>query len=324
MVKQLFNDLVLVSVCVSTCVFAKSQSTEIVELRGQQMQLYVREQTKQMFSPATAQKALKQRLFSLPKGWSQTRETINGIPVERLAPEKARTSKVIFQLHGGGYILPLGNSHRNLAAALINKLGVKEVVAVDYRIAPQHTYPGALEDSFKVYQELIKKVNPADIIITGDSAGGNLAVELALKIKEKNLPQPSMLILMSPWATLGTTPKSREENFEKDLILGENNPMMYQEVQNPSYLGKYSPQDPRLSPIYADLKGLPPMLIQVGSYELFRDEGFQLAFKAASDNVKVTITSYPEMSHDFSLVLPELDDSRSALDEVASFVKNNE
>ena len=152
-----------------------------------------------------------------------------------------------------------------------------------------------------------------------DSAGGNLAVELSLYLKENKLPQPGVIALASPWTTFehkkGT---SRYYNDEKDVILGKGTPLNIP-VKDAKYKGKLSRKDPRLSPIYADLSGLPPMLIQAGGNELFLTESVRLAEKAAADGIPVTLTVYPGMSHDFALLLPEMQDSIDSLDEIADF-----
>ena len=133
-----------------------------------------------------------------------------------------------------------------------------------------------------------------------------------------------MLILASPWTTFETNLPSRSGNQDRDLILGRTNKAMFDEVANPvSYAGKLSANSPLLSPIYADLTGLPPVLIQVGGYELFLDDGKRLLDKAAADGTHVTLTVYPEMSHDFALCLPELQESVDSFKEIRSFVSNH-
>ena len=262
--------------------------------------------------------------FTVPDGWSYKKISIDGVPVEQLTNPKRKSARVVLQLHGGGYIDGLGDLHRDLAIKQAVLTKAQEVFMVDYRLAPENIYPAALEDAVTVYRELLKRgVDPKKIIVFGDSAGGNLALELALYLKENNLPQPAMLILMSPWTTFETNLPSRSGNAERDLILGVTNPHMYNEVCNPQYGGKISASDPRLSPIHADLTGLPPMLIQVGGYELFLDEGIELLKKSAADELDVTLTVYRGMSHDFAILMPELDDSIKSFAEVKAFVKRH-
>ncbi|MBR0061056.1 MAG: alpha/beta hydrolase, partial [Selenomonadaceae bacterium] len=247
---------------------------------------------------------------------------IDGVKVERLAnPKQKKSARVVLQLHGGGYIWGLADSYRDIAVKQAVLCDAREVFLVDYRLAPENLYPAALDDAAKVYAELLNRgIDSKNIIVFGDSAGGNLALELSLYLKEKNLPQPAMLILISPWTTLETGLPSRTENADRDLILGRINPEMNSGVANPVYGGDLPLNDPRLSPIYADLKNLPPMLIQIGGYELFVDEGIELLKRATADGLDVTLSVYAGMSHDFSILLPELDDSIKSFAEIKNFV----
>jgi len=260
--------------------------------------------------------------FAAPDKWTCEKFTVNGVKVERLVNPKQKKSKRVFlQLHGGGYIDGLGDLHRDLAVKQAVLTDSREVWLVDYRLAPENIYPAALEDAATVYKELLNRgVDPKNLIVFGDSAGGNLALELSIYLRENNLPQPAALILASPWTTFETDLPSRIDNADRDLVLGRTNPEMFNEVANPSYGGKLSWKDPRLSPIYADLTSLPPTLIQVGGYELFVDEGIELLKKATADDLNVTLSVYQGMPHDFALLLPELDDSIRSFAEIKDFV----
>ena len=262
--------------------------------------------------------------FETPDGWTYEKFTVDGAKYEFLRNPAAKTNRVVLQLHGGGYVLALGNGHRNLGMVQGVLADAAQMYLVDYRIAPQNVYPAALDDAVKVYKKVLSDgVDPKNIIVTGDSAGGNLALALSLYLKQKNIPQPKCLVLISSWSTMTTNQPSRKYNENKDLILGKGTPL-YGEVQKkPSYADKIKLNDPRLSPIYADLKGLPPMLIQAGGYELFLSECIELAKKAAADDVKVTLTIYPGMSHDFALLLPELQDSVDSFREIRDFINEN-
>lgn len=134
------------------------------------------------------------------------------------------------------------------------------------------------------------------------------------------MPQPAALILNSPWATFETDLPSRTGNADRDFALGKVNPEMYNEVANPQYGGDIPLNDPRLSPIHADLTDLPPTLIQIGGHELFVDEGIELLRKATADELNVTLSVYRGLPHDFALLLPEIDDSIKAFAEVKAFV----
>lgn len=245
---------------------------------------------------------------------------IGDVTVERMRAETKESDRVILQLHGGGYVLGMSDGHRLLALRQAVLTRASEVYYVEYRLAPQHVYPAALEDAVTVYQRLLARgIEPQNIILVGDSAGGNLALELVLYLKEHGIAQPAVLALASPWASLESDFVSRTANAAKDQILGEGTPL-YQPVKDAAYAGALPREDARLSPLNADLSDLPPMLIQTGGNEIFLTENQALAEKAAADGTEVTLTVYPGMPHDFALLLPEMDDSALSLQEIKAFV----
>ncbi|MBR0290157.1 MAG: alpha/beta hydrolase [Selenomonadaceae bacterium] len=260
--------------------------------------------------------------FSAPSGWTYEKFSIGDVNVERLFnPKQKKSSRVVLQLHGGGYIGHLSNWYRDFAIKQAVMTDAREIFMVDYRVAPEHIYPAALDDTEQAYEEILKRgIKSENIIVFGDSAGGNLALALSLRLKEKNLPQPALLILLSPRTTFENNLPSRTANADRDLILGKINTKMYNAVSNPVYAGQIPLNDPHLSPIYADLKNLPPMLIQIGGYELFVNDGIELLKKATADELNVTLSVYQGMSHDFSVLLPELDESVKSFIEIKNFV----
>ena len=300
---------------------AASEERGIV-LTGEAKQAYIQEQMDAIFHPSEEAKATS---FSAPAGWTYEKLTIGDVPVERLAPPKPTTQRVFLQLHGGGYMGGISDFYRAFAVRQAEYTDAAEVYCVEYRLAPKHVYPAALEDAATVYQGLLARgIDPANIIVFGDSAGSNLAVELAIHLREQNIPQPAVLLLSSPWADFahkdGT---SRTENFHKDKVLGAGTPFAPIVRLRPPYAGELSLDDPRLSPIHADLSNLPPMLIQTGGYEILLTESELLAEKAAADGTPVTLTVYPEMPHVFAVVLPELAETIAALEEMRAFVNHH-
>jgi acetyl esterase/lipase len=289
-----------------------------IVLQGKAKEKYAADYMKTYFQNIRTMKAPAP--FEAPAGWKMETVTVNGITLERMTADQKKSDRVLLQMHGGGYVGGMSNNHRILGLRQATLADAGEVYFVNYRLAPAHVYPAALEDAVAVYKELLNRgIKGENIILTGDSAGGNLAVELALYLKENKLPQPGVIALASPWTTFehkkGT---SRYYNDEKDVILGKGTPLNIP-VKDAKYKGKLSRKDPRLSPIYADLSGLPPMLIQAGGNELFLTESVRLAEKAAADGTTVTLTVYPGMSHDFALLLPEMQDSIDSLKEIADF-----
>ena len=253
-----------------------------IVLQGKAKEKYAADYMKTYFQNIRTMKAPAP--FEAPAGWKMETVTVNGIALERMTAEQKKSDRVLLQMHGGGYVGGMSNNHRILGLRQATLADAGEVFFVNYRLAPAYVYPAALEDAVAVYKELLNRgIKGENIILTGDSAGGNLAVELSLYLKENKLPQPGVIALASPWTTFehkkGT---SRYYNDEKDVILGKGTPLNIP-VKDAKYKGKLSRKDPRLSPIYADLSGLPPMLIQAGGNELFLTESVRLAEKAAAD-----------------------------------------
>lgn len=321
---------------VGTVIAASSWSAQAAEawklpdsgiiMADKEKQAYVAEKMGKIFQPATnTPKATNGQVpktnFAAPDGWDYKVFSLGDLPVEQLNNPSATSKRTVLQFHGGGYINSLGDGHRLFCVKQMVLTDAKAGYIVDYRTAPQNNYPAALEDAVRAYEDILAKgTAPQDIVVFGDSAGGNLALELSLYLREHNMPQPGAMVLASPWATFETDLPSRKQNADRDLILGKINPRMYNEILNPSYGKGLSAKDVHLSPMYADLAGLPPMLIQAGGYELFLDESIALAQKAAGDGTDVTLTVYPGMSHDFALLLPELDDSVKSFKEIRDFV----
>lgn len=294
-----------------------------IRMEDSAKQAYVRERMTKIFQPV-AKPAPAVKSFAAPDGWTYESYALAKAKVEKLENPAQKSRRVVLQLHGGGYINALGNGHRELGVKQMVLTNARTAYLVDYRTAPVHTYPAALEDAVQAYEAILTQgIAPQDVIVFGDSAGGNLALELSLYLREHNRPQPGALVLISPWTTFETELPSRINNADRDLILGKINPHMYNEVANPSYGKGLSAKDVRISPLYANLKGLPPLLIQAGGYELFLDESIALAKKAAEDGTDVTLTVYPGMSHDFALLLPELQDSVASFQEIRDFVNRH-
>ncbi|MBR6013387.1 MAG: alpha/beta hydrolase fold domain-containing protein [Selenomonadaceae bacterium] len=177
----------------------------------------------------------------------------------------------------------------------------------------------------KIYKEILSRgISPEKIIVIGDSAGGNLALALSVALKEKNIPQPKLMILISAWGTVEKNLSSRKLNENRDLVLGKNFSPLYNEVcKYSSYAKNFNKKNPNLSPIYADFTGFPTMLIQAGGYEILLNDSIEIAKKAATADVKFTLTIYPEMPHDFALMLPTLQDSLDSFKEIQDFINQN-
>lgn len=240
----------------------------------------------------------------------------SGVPCEIGVAPGSRTDATLLYLHGGGYMIGSCQSHRGLVARLGQAAGVR-TLAVDYRLAPEHPFPAPVEDAVTAYQWLIDSgTRPEHIFFAGDSAGGGLAVATMLQCKSLNLPLPGAAALFSPFADMGTTGQSLVDNLDRDVLVTEGMaPGMAQ-----GYLAGADPRSPLASPIYGDLTGLPPTLIQVSSYEVLLDDSLRLLRAAILADVKVQLRVYQELPHVWQLYAGVLDEGEAALAEAGTFL----
>lgn len=259
--------------------------------------------------------------WKAPEGYELELNDVGGVPVEHLIPNESN-GKVILQLHGGGFLLSFLDSYREVACMYSKAANGAHVYSVDYRVAPQYQYPCAHQDCLSVYQWLLAKgVNSQDIIIIGDSAGGNLALSVTLQIRDQSLPLPKAVIALSPWTNFNNEYKSRTENFERDIFLGKDGLNLVEIVINPVFYTEASNfNDPYISPVFGDFSNYPDLLIQTGSYDFLLDDAKALAIKAKAKGVNVTCSIYEEMSHVFQLFLPGLEETNKAWEEIRNFL----
>lgn len=239
----------------------------------------------------------------------------HGIPVEWMIVPQSREDRVIFYLHGGGYRVGSPKSHRGLASHLAHHTHSK-VLQVDYRLAPEFPFPAGLDDTVTAFDWLCKQVDPRQIIVSGDSAGGGLALALLLKWKEEKRQMPAALVLLAPWVDLTATPESFEKMAKKDPILIPK----YLVEGAISYAGSEDRKNPFISPLYGDLSGFPPTLIQVGDMDILFPEGKALAEKAKSQGVSTELQVWKNMVHVWHFVGPSLPESGKAMEKIANFI----
>lgn len=224
--------------------------------------------------------------------------------------------KVILFFHGGGYVAGSLHSHQDLIGRLAKATGF-DVLAVDYRLAPEHPFPAALEDALISYEYLCKQISPKNIFVAGTSAGGGLTLSLLLKLIDRKEELPRGAICLSPWVDLSLTGKTLKTNEGKDILHAEN----LQQAAS-IYLAGHNPKDPLASPLYGKLEGLPPLLIQVGSRELFLDEIERFSIKAKESKVKVDLQVFDEMIHTWQLFSSQVPEGEQALEKIGDFVLN--
>jgi phosphinothricin tripeptide acetyl hydrolase len=223
----------------------------------------------------------------------------------------------VLYLHGGGYVIGSPRSHRHLAAAIARAAGTAVLLA-DYRLAPEHPFPAALDDAVAAYQWLLGHgLAPGRIVVAGDSAGGGLTVATLLALRDRGLPRPAGGVCISPWVDLTCSGATYATKAAVDpIVTRESVAMMAQ-----AYAGAGDPKAPLLSPLYADLRGLPPLLVQVGSDEVLLDDALGLGERARAAGVDVTVEEWPAMIHVWHWFLPMLAEAERAVGVIGSFVR---
>lgn len=257
---------------------------------------------------------LKQSTSRVSLGAGVTREWVSagGVPCEWVIPDAGATDQVLLYLHGGGFVLGLSPPHLQMAAYLAKQMG-RRILMVDYRLAPDHPFPAALDDCVTAYRWLLRQGIPAqNMVVAGDSAGGNLAVALLVKLRDHGDPLPAAAACLSPVTDL--TDRDKPDGGFQDPVLPAKTMKFYTE----SYVGGGDAQTPLISPVYADLRGLPPLLLHVGEDEILREEAVRLARRAESAGVDVRLEIYPHMWHvwQLNLMLPQ---AIHALDDIGQF-----
>lgn len=239
--------------------------------------------------------------------------------LEPLEPED-RKNRVILQLHGGGYIAAMKNAYRSFAA-LYSEVGKGcSVLTIDYRVAPEHPYPAALEDALAAYHWLLEQgYRASDIVVAGDSAGGGLSLALGLWLRNHGEELPAGIITMSPWTDLTISGESVETNYEKDPLFGRTRDSL---LYNKDYLGENDPTNEYISPLFGDYEGFPPMLIQVGSYEMLLSDSTRVAKKAKEAGVKVRLSVYEGMFHVFQMAMLLMPESKQSWQEIGRFLNH--
>jgi epsilon-lactone hydrolase len=239
-----------------------------------------------------------------------------GVPAEWTRTPAAETERVVLFLHGGGYVSGSLKSHRHMVAQAGREARAR-TLALDYRLAPEHPFPAALEDALAGYRFLLASgIAPARIALAGESAGGGLALATALSLRASGAPLPGCLWLSSPWVDLALTGPSLDVKASVDPLLGR----AYLSELAGLYLNGADARGPLVSPINADLAGLPPMLIQVGSAETLLDDSLRLAAVAGAADVAVQLEIWPHMIHAWHLFYPELADGRRSLASAGAFI----
>lgn len=295
-------------------------NVQTVQMSDEAKAVYIDEKTSEFFNSPSRPEGE----YVVPEGWQREILSFDGAAVEKYTSADVKSDRILLFMHGGGYVSGLNNLYRDWGLYKAQVAGAGTVFMVDYRLAPENVYPAALEDAASAYKGLLAAgYNPNKIVLMGDSAGGNLSLALAVYLRDNNIPQPKAIVLISPWTYLETKLPSHLNNLEKDKMLGSKNKYMLAAVKEPAYAKGADITDPYLSPAYADLTGISPMLIITGGDELLLDDAALVGAHAKAAGVDVTEKIYRGMSHDWEIVLPELPESEMMNEDIAQFVNEN-
>jgi len=236
---------------------------------------------------------------------------VNG---EWLVPKHPLSGTLLY-IHGGGFASCSAATHRPITASLARRTKAA-VFSANYRLAPEAPFPAALDDVIATYEWLVGEMRGVPVAIAGDSAGGGLALSLAVHARDAGLPPPACLVGFSPWTDLAGRGVSLKENDGQDPMFRPENIPAFASL----YLGRVSADDPRASPVYADLRGLPPLLLQVGSTELLLDDSRRVHDRVIAAGGESHLSIYDGVHHVWQMLTPFVPEARLALGEAAAFI----
>jgi epsilon-lactone hydrolase len=252
----------------------------------------------------------------LPADVTVSTAALGGVPTAEITVDGVEPRHTVLYFHGGVYVI----SDAFLAAGLASQIGRRtkaQVISVDYRLAPEHPYPAAVDDALTAYEALLDSgIAPSDIAFAGDSAGGGLAIATLVNARDHGLPLPAAAYVLSPYVDLSLAGTTMETKRDVD-------PLLSRELLEPRVADYTAGQDaalPLISPVFADLSGLSPLIIQAGSHEVLLDDAVRLAHQAATADVEVTLEITPRVPHVFQAYSPMLDEAGVALDRAARFL----
>lgn len=241
---------------------------------------------------------------------------VDGLPGQWFTPEHVLDDRVVVYFHGGGYSVGSVRSHRDLIARVARGVG-RRVLAVDYRLAPEHPYPAPIEDGIRTLRWLEREGVPMDrVALAGESAGAGLCLATLLTLRDRGESLPRAAALISPWVDLEARGASFRENRRFDFVT--RNAML---VYADRYVPRHMRRDPLAAPIHAALHGLPPILVQVGEVETLRDDGVTLARRIEEAGGRVELEVWTDMIHAFHVFAPLLPPARAAIDRLAAYLR---
>lgn len=258
------------------------------------------------------------RYAKAPEGITVKEQTIEGIKSEWLIPDGANPEKLIMYVHGGGYVSGSCSDHRGFVSKFARFTGVTNLV-FEYRLAPENQFPAALDDSVNVYQWLLESgYKPENIIIAGESAGGGLCLATLLALKENNIALPVAAVAISPWTDLTCSGESYKTKNRFSPA-----PLNSWYVFSKHYCGKTPADNPFISPLFGDFKGLPPLFINSGVNDELFDDGEKFSIKAKNAGVDVTFSAGEGMVHCYPLLTPMFPEATEAMNEIVRFIEQH-
>jgi epsilon-lactone hydrolase len=254
----------------------------------------------------------------LPDGVSIREQIIEGMLSEWHTPDGANPEKMILYVHGGGYVSGSCNDHRGFVSKFAKNTSVTNLL-YEYRLAPEHPYPAALEDSVKIYQWVLSSgYKPGNIVIAGESAGGGLCLAILLALKDRNIPLPAAAVAISPWTDLTCSSDSYKTKNRVSVA-----PLNSWTVFSKHYTGDNQADLPFISPLFGDLKGLPPVFINSAVDDELYEDGEKFYLKAKEAGVDITFRSGEGMVHCYPLFAPMFREATVAMDEIVGFIQSH-
>jgi monoterpene epsilon-lactone hydrolase len=242
---------------------------------------------------------------------------VGAMKAEWITAPGADPRRTVLYLHGGGYVIGSINTHRAMVGR-ISRAAKARALLIDYRLAPEHPHPAAVDDSIAAYRWMLEQgINPAGMAIAGDSAGGGLTIATLVAIRDAKLKLPAAGVCLSPWVDLEGIGESMTTKATVDPMVQKAGLVDMAKL----YLGGKSARTPLAAPLYADLAGLPPLLIQVGTWETLLDDSTRIAERARKAGVKVTLEPWEKMIHVWQSFAPILDEGQQAIDRIGEFVR---
>jgi monoterpene epsilon-lactone hydrolase len=256
------------------------------------------------------------RTIPVPGDVKKASTTVGGVDAVEVTVDGIDSANVVLYFHGGVYVIGSADFSVPLVADLARRSNAR-AISVDYRLAPENPYPAAVEDATAAFQGLLSQgVDPGNIAIAGESAGGGLTAALLLALRDEGVPMPSSAFVLSPWTDLTLSGPSIHDRQDLDPILSREG--LAPRVND--YVADARATDPYISPVFADLREFPPMLIQVGSHEVLLSDAIRLAERAADADVEVTLEVVPGVPHVFQAYAAMLDEGGAALNRAATFL----